>query len=189
MAWMFVLKFSWMFYSAQSEISFHLCQDWSFIQFFLINLFIYFWLRWVFVAACRLSLVAMSRDYSSLQCTGFSLRWLLLLRSLGSRHVGFSSCGAWAQQLWLASSRAQAQQCGARAQLLRGMWDLPRPGIKPSSLALEDGFSTTGPPGSPDPLSLRLLLRATQSSYSCFFTVTQYSCVDVLEFIYPVVYW
>ena len=59
-----------------------------------INLFIYFWLHWVFVAAHRLSLVAESRGYSSLQCAGFSLRWLLLLRSTGSRRAGFSSCGS-----------------------------------------------------------------------------------------------
>ena len=71
--------------------------------------FIYFWLRWVFVAACGLSLVAASRGYSSLWCMGFSLWWLLLLRSTGSRHSGFSSCGRWAQQLWLTGSRAQAQ--------------------------------------------------------------------------------
>ena len=77
---------------------------------YLFILFIYFWLHWVFVAACGLSLVAVSRGYSSLQCAGFSLRWLLLLRSTGSRCMGFSSCGAWAQQLWLAGSRAQAQQ-------------------------------------------------------------------------------
>ena len=55
--------------------------------------FIYFWLRWVFVAAHGLSLVAASRGYSSLWCTGFSMRWLLLLRSMGSRRTGFSSCG------------------------------------------------------------------------------------------------
>ena len=30
---------------------------------------------------------------SSLWCAGFSLRWLLLLWSAGSRRVGFSSCG------------------------------------------------------------------------------------------------
>ena len=53
-----------------------------------IYLFTYFWLRWVFVAACRLSLVAASGGYSSLWCAGFSLRWLLLLQSMGSRHVG-----------------------------------------------------------------------------------------------------
>ena len=56
-----------------------------------------FWLCWVFVAARGLSLVAASGGYSSLQCAGFSLQWLLLLQSMGSRHVGFSSCGTWAQ--------------------------------------------------------------------------------------------
>ena len=37
--------------------------------------------------------------------------------------------------------------CGPRAQLLRGMWDLPRPGLKPVCPALAGGLSTTGPPG------------------------------------------
>ena len=62
----------------------------------------YFWLCWVFVAACGLSLVvargshslvaahglylvAGSWGYSSLQCARFSLRWLLLLLSTDSR--------------------------------------------------------------------------------------------------------
>ena len=49
---------------------------------------IYFWLHRVFVAVCGLSLVAASGGYSLSQCTGFSLRWLLLLRSTGSRHAG-----------------------------------------------------------------------------------------------------
>ena len=39
--------------------------------------------------------------------------------------------------------------CGARAQLLRGMWDLPGPGLEPVSPALADGFLTTVPPGKP----------------------------------------
>ena len=56
-----------------------------------------FWLRWFFVAMLRLSLVVASRGYSSLWCAGFSLWWLLLLWSMGSRRVGFSSCGMWAQ--------------------------------------------------------------------------------------------
>ena len=42
-------------------------------------------LHWVFVAACGLSLVAVSGGYSLLRCVGFSLRWLLLLQSMGSR--------------------------------------------------------------------------------------------------------
>ena len=68
----------------------------SFLFYFIIYLFIY-WLCWVFVAACGLSLVAASGGYSLLQCVGFSLRWLLLLRSTGSRRAGFSSCGTRAQ--------------------------------------------------------------------------------------------
>ena len=56
-------------------------------------LFTYFWLRWVFVAARGLSLVAASGGYSLLRCVGFSLRRLLLLWSMGCRHTGFSSCG------------------------------------------------------------------------------------------------
>ena len=39
--------------------------------------------------------------------------------------------------------------CGSRAQLLRGMWGLPRPGLEPVSPALAGGFSTTAPPGKP----------------------------------------
>ena len=39
--------------------------------------------------------------------------------------------------------------CGSRAQLLRGMWDLPRPGFEPMSPALAGRFSTTAPPGKP----------------------------------------
>ena len=62
-----------------------------------IYLFIYFWLCWVFVVARGLSLVAVCRGYSLLQCACFSLRWLLLLRSVGSRCAGFSSCGTRAQ--------------------------------------------------------------------------------------------
>ena len=83
-----------------------------FIYFFKLYLFIYyFWgLCWVFVAVRGLSLVVVSRGYSSLWCAGFSLQWLLLLWRMGFRHVGFSSCGMRAQQLWLAGSRAQAQQ-------------------------------------------------------------------------------
>ena len=74
----------------------------------LINLFIliFFWLCWVFIAVCRLSLVVVSGGYFSLQSVGFSLRWLLLLRSMGPRHTGFRSCGTRAQQLWLTGSVA-----------------------------------------------------------------------------------
>ena len=39
--------------------------------------------------------------------------------------------------------------CGSWAQLLLGMWDLPRPGLEPVSPALAGRFSTTAPPGKP----------------------------------------
>ena len=109
---------------------------------FLKNKFIYFWLHWVFIAARGLSLTAGSGSYSSLWCTGFSLRWLLLLRSMGSRCLGFSSCGSRALERRLSS-------CGARALLLRSMWDLPGPGLEPMSPALAGGFLTTVPGKSP----------------------------------------
>ena len=76
---------------------------WLYFYFFLIfKKFIYFWLCWVFVAVRGLSLVVASGGYSLSRYAGFSLWWLLLLQSTGSRRTGFSSCGTRAQQLWLA---------------------------------------------------------------------------------------
>ena len=53
-----------------------------------LNLFIYFWLCWVFVSVRGLSLVVVSGGYSSSRCAGLSLSWPLLLRSTGSRCAG-----------------------------------------------------------------------------------------------------
>ena len=39
--------------------------------------------------------------------------------------------------------------CGSWAQLLRGMWDPPRPGLESVSPALAGRLSTTAPPGKP----------------------------------------
>ena len=65
--------------------------------FFFLNLFLaVLGLLWVFIVACGLSLVVVSGGYSSLWWAGFSLQWLLLLQSMGSRCTGFSSCGTWA---------------------------------------------------------------------------------------------
>ena len=76
----------------------------------------------------------------------------------------FSSCGKWGPlfiavrgPLIIAASlvadhRLQTRRlssCGSRAQLLRGMWDLPRPGLEPTSPALAGRLSTTAPPGKP----------------------------------------
>ena len=62
--------------------------------------------------------------------------------------------------LTIAASRAaehklqtrRLSNCGSRAQLLRGMWDLPRPGLEPVSPALAGRLSTTVPPGKPSPI-------------------------------------
>ena len=76
----------------------------------------------------------------------------------------FSSCGKWGPlfiavrgPLTIAASlvaehRLQTRRlssCGSRAQPLRDMWNLPRPGLEPVSPALAGGFSTTAPPGKP----------------------------------------
>ena len=49
---------------------------------------LFFLAGWVFVAAHGLSLVMAHGGYPSLWCMGFSLWWLLLLRSMGSRCMG-----------------------------------------------------------------------------------------------------
>ena len=101
----------------------------SFFFLIFIYLFIYFWLCWVFVSVRGLSLVAASGGHSSSQCAGLSLsRPLVAEHRLQMRRLS---------------------NCGSRAQLLRGMWHLPRPGLEPVSPALAERFSTTAPPGKP----------------------------------------
>ena len=90
----------------------------------------------------------------------------LFMAVLGLRFCAraVSSCGKWGPlfivvrgPLTIAASlvvehRLQTRRfsnCGSRAQLLRGMWDLPRPGLEPVSPALAGRFSTTAPPGKP----------------------------------------
>ena len=93
----------------------------------------------------------------------------LFLAVLGLRFCAwvFSSCGergplfiTVCRPLTVAASlvaehRLQTRRlssCGSRVQLLRGMWDLPRPGLKPVSPASAGRFSTTAPPGKPSPI-------------------------------------
>ena len=87
---------------------------------------IYSCLRWVFVATCGLSLAALSGGSSRLQCSGFSLWWLLSLQSTDPRFWG---SGAVAHGLYL----------------LPSTWNLPEPGIEPVSPAPVGG--STVPPG------------------------------------------
>ena len=57
--------------------------------------------------------------------------------------------------------------CGSRAQLLRGMWDLPRPGHEPVSPALAGRFLTTVPPGKPKYLQILMGL-CLDTQWQCF---------------------
>ena len=92
-------------------------------------LFTFWGLCWVFVSVRGLSLVVASGGHSSSRCAGLSLsRPLVVEHRLQTRRLS---------------------SCGSRAQLLRGMWDLPRPGLEPVSPALAGRFSTTAPPGKP----------------------------------------
>ena len=45
---------------------------------------------------------------------------------------------------------------GSRAQVLRGTWDPPRPGLEPVCPALAGRFPTTAPPGKPDHIHLNI---------------------------------
>ena len=92
------------------------------------------------VAPRGLSLLAWSAGYSWSWCTGFLLQWLLLSWSTGSRSTVLGSCGLWALECGYS-------RCGARAWLFLGMWNLPRPGIKPMSPMLGSGLLSTEPQG------------------------------------------
>ena len=97
--------------------------------FFLINLFIYLFLAVLGLRFC-------TRAFSS--C---SKRGPLFIAVRGPLTIAASL---------VAEHRLQTRRlsnCGSRALLLRGMWDLPRPGLEPVSPALAGRLSTTAPPG------------------------------------------
>ena len=122
-----------------------------------------------------LSLVVVSRGLSSLQCSGFSVWWLLLLQRTDSRHLGFSSCGVWTHSLGLPGSRAHGlSSCGVWTWSPCSMWNLPGSGIKPISPALAGGFLTTGPPGKSSSLILSL------SPFLPYFLLSLQTCSSLL---------
>ena len=97
----------------------------------------YVWLCWVFVSVRGLSLVVARGGHSPSWCGGHS----------SSRCAGLSL-----SRPLLAQHRLQTRRlsnCGSWAELLRGMWDPPRPGLEPASPALAGRLSTTAPPGKP----------------------------------------
>ena len=110
---------------------------------FLKNKFIY-----LFLFLAVLALRCCARSFSSCGERGLlfvAVRGLLIaVASLVVEHglysAGFSSCG------WR-DLENRLSSCGTRAQLLRGMWDLPGPRLEPVSPALAGGFLTTAPSG------------------------------------------
>ena len=107
----------------------------AFFFFKFFNLF-FIYLLFLAVLGPRCCAWAPSRSgeqgYPSPLCTGPPLRWSLLPWS-----TSFSSCGP-------------------QAQLLRGMQDLPGPGLKPMSPAPTGGLPTIAPPGEPPKGFLKL---------------------------------
>ena len=109
----------------------------SFFFFFLRNSFIFIIYLFIYFLAV-LGLRFCARAFSS--C---GKRGPLLIAVRGPLTVAASL---------VAEHRLQTRRlsnCGSRAQPLRGMWDLPRPGLEPASPALASGLSTTAPPGEP----------------------------------------
>ena len=100
--------------------------------FFNINPLI-FWLHWVFVAVCGLSL-------------SYGQQGLPPSCSVQLSHRGGFSCGSQAPGTVLARG---LHSCDTQAQLPLGMWDLPRPWTKRVSPALAGGLFITEPPGKP----------------------------------------
>ena len=117
---------------------------------------------------------------SDLECLRFLFIYLFMA-VLGLRFCAraFSSCGKWGPlfiavrgPLTIAASLAAEHRLqtrrlsnrGSWAQLLRGMWDLPRPGLEPVSPALAGRLSTTAPPGKPLKLVLCGLVAAVHGT-------------------------
>ena len=64
------------------------------------------------------------------------------LPASGVAVCGLSSCVSWALE-------HRINSCGTRASLLRDMWNLPRPGIKPMPPTVAGEFLTTEQRGEP----------------------------------------
>ena len=122
------------------------------VSLYLVNNFIYFsfWLCQVVLlgglfSSCRERGLLCGFGTRASYLRGFSCCKAQALRLRGLQQLAalqLSRCSSWALELRLRS-------CGAQAQLLCGMWDLPNPGTGTVSLALAEGFFTTDPPGKP----------------------------------------
>ena len=75
--------------------------------------------------------------------------------------------------------------CGSRAQSLRGMWDLPRPGLEPVSPALAGRLSTTAPPGKPEQFVFNMYLLFSVFIFFIIFWLQRVSVVVHRLFVAP----
>ena len=124
------------------------------------------WIPFIWTGTLRDICLFPERSYFSLFLYFIYLFIYLFMAVLGLCFCvrAFSSCGKWGPLFiavcgplaittsLVAEHRLQTRRlsnCGSQAQSLRGMWDLPRPGLEPVSPALAGRFSTTAPPGKP----------------------------------------
>ena len=118
---------------------------------FLINLFIYY----LFIFGCvgssllRVGFPQLRRVGATL-CCGAQASYCHGFSCCGARALGARASVVASHRLSSCGSRAlerRLSSCDTQAQLLCGMWGLPRPGLEPVSPALAGGFLTTAPPG------------------------------------------
>ena len=115
-------------------------------------------------------------------CSGFSC---CRARALGMRASvvvahGLSSCGARALECRLSS-------CGAWAQLLCGIWDLPGPGFKSVSPVLAGRLLTTAPQGQPlNEKTYRCLLSiaSAKTKLVLFYQITMSSLPHICRLLF-----
>ena len=115
----------------------------------------------------------------------------------------FSSCGEWGPlfiavrgPLTVAASlvaehRLQTHRlssCGSQVQLLRGMWDLPRPGLEPVSPVLAGRLSTTAPPGKPYYCVFRIFKNISLIPNFLLFSVGDLGCIYFVYIILFIVF-
>ena len=99
------------------------------------NLYLFIYFGCAGLGCCAGLSLVVARGGCSLAAGGYSLGGLLTVAaSLAAEHENLGS-------------RAHLSGGGTRALLLRHVWDLPGPGISPTSLALAGGFFTTEAPG------------------------------------------
>ena len=124
---------------------------------------------------------------------GLFIYLFLVVLGLHSCVRAFSSCSKWGplfitvrRPLTIAASLVvehrfqvcRLSNCGSWAQLLRSMWDLPKPGLEPVSPALAGRFSTTVPPGKPNNYFFKYML-----SLFLPFIISKYPVRQILVFL------